>query len=286
MDLFQAMQIFQTVAAEGSMSAAARRMSLSKAMISRTVADLEDRLGARLLNRTTRQLALTDAGADYLAHVQDIMERNEEAECRLSETARRATGTLRINAPVNFGTRTLAPLLPAFLAEHPDVAVELDLTDRFVDLVEEGVDLVIRIGEALPETAIARRIGEITHHFIAAPSLVEARGAPRSIADIADWPRVVYPQRGLPKPLETRGARVVARSNGGEALALLVEAGLGFGYLPDFIVDEGIAAGRLVRLLENEAADASPIHALWPHRRHMTFRTRAFVDFLVANRNG
>lgn len=282
MDLFQAMRVFSAAAAEGSMTAGGKRLGLSKALVSRTIADLESHLNVRLLNRTTRRIGLTEAGAAYLEHCREILERNEEAECRLAEVSQQVTGTLRVNAPINYGSRTLAPLIPAFLARHPDVRIEMELTDRFVDLVEEGVDLLIRIGIALPETAIARKIGKTSLHLIAAPSLIAERGTPKTLADLAGWPRIVYPPKPGPETLPSRqtGPEIV-RSNNGEVLVAMVEAGLGYGYLPEFLVTDALTAGRVATILDTEMTETLPIHALWPHRKHLSFKTRAFVDYLV-----
>lgn len=283
MDLFQAMQVFSAVASEGSMTAGGKRLGLSKALVSRTVADLEDRLKVRLLNRTTRRISLTEAGAAYLDHCREMLERNDEAECRLAEVSQHATGTLRVNAPIDYGTRSLVPLVPDFLARHADLQIDLELTDRFVDLIEEGVDLVIRVGTALPETAIARRIGETSMHLIAAPSLIEKRGVPRGISDLADWPRIVYPPKPAPDGLDERTSRgrIVMRSNNGGVLVTMTEAGLGYGFLPEFLIRDSVKAGRLAMLFDGRAMETVPIHALWPHRKHLSFKTRAFVDYLV-----
>ena len=281
MDLFQAMQIFSAVASDGSMTASGKRLGLSKAMVSRSVAELENHLNVRLLNRTTRRISLTEAGAAYLDHCREMLERNEEAECLLAEVSQKVTGTLRVNAPINYGTRTIAPLVSDFLALHEDLGVELELTDRFVDLVEEGVDLLIRIGTTLPETAIARKIGEARLDLVASSDLIEQRGEPDTLDALADWPRVVYPPKPGPEALDMKG-REVMRSNNGEVLVAMAEAGLGYAYLPDFLCGEAVQAERLVRLFEGETFETLPIHAVWPHRKHLSFKTRTFLDFLVS----
>lgn len=280
MDLFQAMQIFSSVASDGSMTASGKRLGLSKAMVSRSVAELENHLNVRLFNRTTRRISLTEAGAAYLDHCREMLERNEAAECQLAEVSQRVSGTLRVNAPINYGTHSIVPLIADFLSEHEELCVELELTDRFVDLVEEGVDLLIRIGTALPETAIARKIGEARINLVASPALIARQGNPGTLDALADWPRLTYPARARPGSLDARG-REVMRSNNGEVLVAMAEAGLGYTYSPDFLCDEAVKAGRLVKLFETEACETLPIHAVWPHRKHLSFKTRTFLDYLV-----
>lgn len=264
------------------MTAGGKKLGMSKALVSRTISGLEDRLKVRLLNRSTRRISLTEAGSVYLDHCHAVLERNDAAEARLAEVSQTVSGMLRINAPIDYGNRTLAPLLPRFLDRHPDLQIEIELTDSFVDLIEEGVDLLIRIGTTLPESAIARKFGETTLHLVASEQLIERRGQPASLSELLDWPRIVYPPRPGPSGLERVRHDAVLRSNNGEVLLAMAEAGLGYCYLPEFLIREAVEKGTLRTLLDDSTTpETLPIHALWPHRKHMSLKTRAFVDYLV-----
>lgn len=285
MDLFNAMAVFVAVAETQGITSAADRLGCSKAIVSRTLAQLEDRLGTRLVNRTTRRVSLTEAGIDYLDHARAMMEQNDELESRFAESAVEPKGRLRVSAPVSFGISHVGPLLPDFLAEFPNVKLEIDMTDRLVDLVDLGFDLAIRIGPTGSESLVARRVAETRHVLAGAPGLIESMGGPpRTLQDVSRWPMLNYSLKTPPAWLQVRGQHEHERirSNNGDVLAVLAEAGVGLVYLPRFLITEALADGRLQILLPDEAYETSPIHAVFPHRRRLALKTRVFIDFLAA----
>lgn len=281
---------FTAVADAGSFSAAARALGLSKSAVSKQVARLEDRLRVRLVNRTTRRLALTEEGRAFAERCRRILAEIEEAELAVRRLQSTPRGTLRVNAPMSFGVAHFAPLLPAFLERYPEVAVELVLNDRVVDLVEEGFDLAVRIVRLADSSLIARRLAPFRRVVCAAPEYWRRRGRPRRPADLAgheclrysylstvdEWP-FIGPQGA--ERVRVRGRLSV---NNGDALRIAAVAGLGVCLAPTFIVGEEIAAGRLeVVLADYEERDLA-IYAVYPSPRHLSAKVRAFVDFLAA----
>jgi DNA-binding transcriptional LysR family regulator len=250
LDRLQGMAVFVRVAEQGSFSTAARQLGLSKSAVSKHVTALEERLGVRLINRTTRRLALTDVGAAYRDYCARIVQEVEEAELTAARHGVEPRGRLKVNAPMTFGFLHLGPLLPEFLARHPAVEVELTLNDRIVDLLEEGYDVAVRIGRLVDSSLVARRLA--TAGFLCA-------------ASAAYLARV--------------GGNL--RANNGDALRAAAVEGPGVVHLPDFIVGRDIQSGRLQRLLGDWEAPEIPIHAVFPPQRHPSAKLRAFVDFLV-----
>jgi DNA-binding transcriptional LysR family regulator len=273
------------VAETQGITSAADRLGCSKAIVSRTLAQLEERLGARLVNRTTRRVSLTEAGEDYLDHARALLEQNEELESRFAESAVEPQGRLRVSAPVSFGISHIGPLLPAFFAEYPKVKLELDMSDRLVDLVDQGLDLAIRIGPTGSDSLVVRRIGETRHVLAGAPGLIEIMGGPpKNVQELAGWPMLNYSLKTPPAWLQTRGQpeNERMRSNNGDVLAAMAAAGIGLAYLPRFLITEAVAAGRLQILLPTSAYETSPIHAVFPHRRKLALKTRVFIEFLAS----
>ncbi|MEX0627506.1 MAG: LysR family transcriptional regulator [Cucumibacter sp.] len=285
MDLFNAMTVFVAVAETGGITGAAKRLGCSKAIVSRTLAQLEERLGARLLNRTTRRVSPTEAGEDYLKHCRDTLEQNAEVEGRFAQSAIEPQGRLKVTAPVSFGISHVGPLLPGFFADYPKVRIELDMTDRVVDLVEQGFDLAIRIGPTGPDSLVVRRIGETRHVLVGSPALIELMGGPpKSTQDLAGWPMLTYALKATPPAWFAHRAvpeNERLRSNNGDVLTGMAEAGMGLTYLPRFLVEAGIATGKLKILLPASAYETTPIHAVYPHRRKLAHKTRVFIDFLA-----
>lgn len=289
MDRLDDMVAFVRVVEARSFTAAAERMGLSKSVVSRRITDLENRLGARLLNRTTRSLSLTPAGQTFYERARAIVEDVEEAEQAVAELGREPRGLLRVNGPLSFGIRHLSPAVAAFLAAHPRVEIELDLTDRFVDMVEEGWDVAIRIGRLRDSSLIARRLAPARRVTLAAPSYLERHGAPERPEDLARHECLVYTGTSSPNLWSyaadgaVRTVRVQGRlrSGSGEMLLDAASAGLGVALLPSFMASEAVRAGRLVPVLAGHELLDLAVSAVWPHHRHLSPKVRAFVDFLA-----
>ena len=289
MDRLQSMAVFVRVAELGSFSTAAQQLGLSKSAVSKHVTALEERLGVRLINRTTRRLALTEVGAAYRDYCARIVQEIEEAELTAMRHGVEPRGRLKINAPMTFGFLHLGPILPEFLARYPGIEIELSLNDRFVDLLEEGFDVAVRIGQLADSSLIARRFATAYFVCAASPAYVAAAGTPGTPDELARHNCLSYSYRRQPEDWHFLRAseRVTVRvrgnlqANNGDALRTAACRGLGIVYLPDFILGEDLAAGRLVRLLADWRAPEIPIHAVFPPQRHPSAKLRAFVDFLV-----
>lgn len=290
MDRFTAMQVFVRVIDDGSFAKAAARLGISTSACSRHVADLESHLGVRLLNRTTRRLSLTEAGEAFSERCMQVLADLEEAERAAAMSAERPRGTLKVTCGISFGQRHLARIMGAFVARHPEVRFDVQLSDRFVDLVEEGFDLAIRIGESPTQNLIARRLGETRLVPCAAPGYLRQHGVPQTPADLPRHACLTYeylPQRGTWRFRDAAGAEHAARvagpvhANNADLLAAASVAGIGIAMEPDFVVAADLAAGRLVRVLVDYAPAPRNVYAVYPSRRHLSAKVRAFVDFLV-----
>jgi DNA-binding transcriptional LysR family regulator len=292
LDRVTGMQVFARVAQLGTLSAAARALGMSQTMATKHLAAIEARIGVKLVHRTTRRLTLTEAGRRYLEAVERIIADVEEAETAAAADRVDPRGTLRLNVPLSLGVREIAPLLPEFAASYPAVTIELGLSDRFVDLVEEGWDVAIRIGELTGSTMIARKLAPCGTVLCAAPSYLTARGVPRSIDDLAahnclgyTLSRAFGPDRW---PFGTDGKVIVPikgnlRASNGDALMAAALAGQGLIYQPIFIVNEELRAGRLVSVaLDHPTVQLPGIFVVYPADRQPPAKVRAFIDFLVA----
>jgi DNA-binding transcriptional LysR family regulator len=291
MDRFAALVVFAKVVEQGSFARAAERLGMSTSTASRHVAELEAHVGVRLLNRTTRRLSLTEAGQAFLERTVQLLADLEEAEAAVGAAALVPRGTLRLTAPVTFGERYLAPAIAAFGARHADVRFDVELSDRAIDLVDEGFDLAVRIGPAGSQALIARRLGTTQLVCCASPGYLAARGTPATPADLAGHTCLSYAYvatRDTWRFRDRDGGEHVARpggrvhANNGRFLAALAAEGAGIVLEPDFIVGDDVRAGRLVTVLPDFTPPSSPVHALYPSRRHLSAKVRAFVDFLVA----
>lgn len=293
MDRFLAVNTFAKVVELGSFAKAAGRLGLSTSAVSRQVSELESHLNVRLLNRTTRRLSLTEAGQTFYEHSVQLLSDLEDAEASVRVAAAEPKGTLRLTCGVSFGTRYLAPALAEFSELHPHLLLDLDLSDRVVDLVEEGFDLAIRIGQIGSQGMVSKRLGWTQIVCCAAPSyLARQDQAIREPADLLQHECLSYTNVGLPNTwhFESRdGSATPAavritprhRANNGQVLASLAVQGLGVVYEPDFIVAQEIRAGQLVPLLPGHRPPRSPIAAVYPSRRHLSAKVRSFVDFLA-----
>ena len=284
------MRIFAQVVDSGSFAKAADKLGLSTSAASRQVAELESHLNARLLNRTTRRVSLTESGRAFHARAVQLLADLEEAEQEAGRATVVARGTIRLTAPVTLGVRHLAPLVAEFIARHPGVAFDVSLSDRIVDLVEEGFDLAIRIGASGPDTLAARKLGETRLIACAAPDYLAARGTPRVPEDLARHNCFTY-EYVTPSEhwrfREASGRERVVRvrgnlhTNNGELHAEAAAGGIGIAFEPDMIVMPYVRGGRLVELLAEFAPPPLPIYAVYPSRKHLSAKVRLFVDFLV-----
>jgi DNA-binding transcriptional LysR family regulator len=285
------MAVFAKVVEAASFSAAARYFGMSPAMVSKHVQALEERLGARLLNRTTRRVSVTEVGQEYYERSRHILAEMEEAESAAGDEQTAPRGRLRVTTPVSFGTHELAPAIADYLAAYPDVSVDLSLDDPYVDLVERRFDLAIRLGDLPDSSLVARKLYALTTIVCASTVYLEKRGTPQTPADLAGHDCLIY-SYAVPPNIWTfvdRGGkeervRVSGRfqANSGDALLALALKGEGILLAPDYIVENDVKAGRLVRLLPGYATHQIPVYAVYPHGRYLSAKTRTFIDFLAA----
>ncbi len=290
MDRFRAVRAFTKVVEFGSFARAADRLGTSTSGVSRLVSDLEAHLDARLINRTTRRLSLTEAGQSFYERSVQWLNDLEEAESSVRATTISPRGTLRLTCGVSFGERFLAPAISEFLARHRELVFDLDLSDRAADLVEEGFDLGVRIGSIGHQGLVTRRIGWTQPVCCASPAYLARRGTPLMPADLRTHECLTYTLVPMPNAWRFESAtgelhelRVTARhrANNGRMLAALAAAGTGVIIEPDFIVAPEVRSGALVRLLPEYSLPRSPISAVYPSRRHLSAKVRGFVDFLA-----
>lgn len=285
MDQFKQLSAFVGVASRGSMSAAARAEGVTPAIIGRRLDALEERLGVKLMLRTTRRISLTFEGAAFLEDCQRILRELADAEGAVSLGGIRPGGHLKISAPAGFGRRHVAPLLTRFIEENPEVTVLLELSDRLVDLVEENVDCAIRIGDLADSSLISIRLGEMQRVVVASPEYIAKFGVPSAPTALAEHNCLsLRQQRGWTLRVEGE-VRVVKVSgslecNDGAVLHDWALAGKGLAWRSLWEVGADIAAGRLVTVLDEFAAPPVGIHAVVPQRRHLPLRVRLFIDLL------
>jgi len=289
MDRFEDMRCFVHVVENGSVTRAADALSIAPSAVSRRIKELEGRLGVQLLARTTRRMSLTEAGQTFYVRSLRILEDVEDAEGEVADASHALRGILRIAAPLDLGTSRLAPIITEFAATHPDVQVDLDLSDRMTDLVGEGFDVGIRVGTLRDSTLVARKLTDVRMVVCAAPGLVQERGLPEHPEDLADWPALAYvgSERAdiwrFSRPDGTEGSVQVSvrlRANNGTVLARAAENGLGATLQPVFIVGRLLDEGRLVPLLESVRWPELSLYAVYPQTRHLSLKTRAFIDFM------
>ena len=290
MDTIDGMRTFVAVVNAGSFTAAAERLNLSQALVSKYVGQLESRLGVRLLNRTTRRLSLTEVGRAYFERCVQLLESFDELEAVVQARHTAPRGQLRITAPVTLGELYLAPVIVEFLRAQPGISVDLRLSDRFVDLVDEGLDLAIRMGELKDSRLVARRLGSSRLVLCAAPDYLARAGTPAHPRELTGHACILDSNiRSFPSwPFQENGERFNVRVNGRlvvnspRAARETTLAGEGIALCPDFVVGADLRDGTLVALLETFAVADRGIYALYPHSRYLAAKVRAFVDFLVA----
>lgn len=282
------MRIFAEVANAGSFSSAARRMGLTRSAVSKSVANLEKSLGARLLNRSTRHLSMTEIGAAYAEHCKRIQQESELASQLVDSLHATPRGTLRVAASVAFGTLHLAPALSDFLNRYPDIDMDMTIIDRPVDLAEEGYDVVVRVCETPPENMVARQIAPAGSRLCATPGYFERFGTPERPEDLARhncldyihsgdqgmW-RFTGPAGEIAVPVSGR-----LRINDDDALSQAVLGGLGLALLPTFLIGRDLQAGRLKAVLSEYIPISRHIYAIYLPTRHLPLKVRAFVEFL------
>lgn len=283
MDRFDAMHVLLAVVDEGSISAGARRLRAPLATVSRKVADLESHLRTNLLVRTSRRIELTDAGRDYVAAARRIMEQLDEAEQVAAGEYREPRGELLFTLPVSFGHREVLPTLLDFLREHPQVDLQLQFTDRKVNLMEDHIHVALRIGEIDDQTLIATRVGAVSLVTCASPAYLAARGVPRSPEDLADHDGISLVGWRFQKD----GASVYGKPR--ERVAVNTEdsavdvalAGLGIARILRHQLQPYLDSGRLVEILADHALPPVPVHLIYPQRGMMHLKLRAFLNFVA-----
>ena len=281
------LEIFARVARTGNMSAAAREMSLSPAVVSKRVSLLEDRLGARLFQRTTRQLTLTETGEGYFKRVVDILSLVEEAEDFVSRRNTKPRGILKVSAPTSFARRHVTPHLAAFLARYPDIELDLHLTDAFVDIIRDGFDLAIRIGELQDSSLVARKLA-IDHRVLcASPVYLAKAGMPKSVDDLENHNCIgagLQEAWRLEGPNGVKLARIHSnvRTNSADFVRDALIAGLGIGLRATWDVGQELKSGELVRILPDfRGSSTLAIHAVYPSRDFMPAKVNVFIEHLA-----
>jgi DNA-binding transcriptional LysR family regulator len=291
MDTLDGIKTVVAVVETGSFTAASERLGMSKALVSKYVGEVEDSLGVRLLNRSTRRLALTEAGRRYYDQALPLLEEFTEMVDSVTGEQSSPRGLLRISVPVTFGEMSLAPLIPKFLQQYPDIGVDLQLSDKKIDMLEEGIDVVIRIGGVDDSSLIAKQIQTLPLALCASPDYIRLKGLPDSPKELVQhdciidsnfrigkhWPII------CPKNVTTSvevSSRVMANSP--RAVKEIALAGGGIGMIPRFIVQDALDDGRLEEILPTYRTLEFGLFAIYPHRRYLSRKVRCFIDFLVA----
>lgn len=289
-DTLTSMKVFVTVVEAGSFTSAADRSQLSRAMVSKYVASLEARLGTRLLQRTTRQLKLTESGAAYYEKCLPIIAAVQEAEEGTTELNTTARGTLRLTMPVSFGVLHMGPMISAYLKKYPEMKIDAQLTDRRVDLIEEGLDLAVRIGALAESGLIARKLAADSLVICAAPEYLKRHGVPQHPQDLIRHNCLLYAYsapvdewrlNGPHGPVSVKVAGSL-RANNGDMVKLAALGGVGLVRQPSFLVGDELRSGRLVEVLPDYRDRDLGIFAVYPSRTHLSAKVRTFVDFAAA----
>lgn len=287
MDVFAAMKLYVAVIDGGSFAAAAARLDVSRAMVSKQVQKLEEHLGTRLMNRTTRRLSMTETGRAFYERSVQIVADVEEAEQIAGQMTTMPQGVLRVTIPLSYGQHRLASTIGAYTQAYPMVQLDISLSDRKVDLIEEGFDVAIRIG-ALPHSdLIAKKLGAEYSIVCAAPSYLARCGTPATPSDLSRHACLAYSLTGsgLDWRFTSPDGEVIIpvagpiRADNGDIIRLAAVTGAGIAFQPGFIVEEDIAAGRLVRVLPDWQSAELGVYAVYPSRKHLSAKVRTFVDF-------
>jgi len=291
LDRITSIQVFLAVALKGSFTQAAAELDMSRAMVSKHVQALEEHLGVRLFNRNTRSIHLTEAGNAYRSRIDPVLSALAQIETNIGDMSDSAGGTLAVAAPTSFGLFHLAPIIARYMAANPEVAVQLMLTDRSVNLIDEGFDVAIQIRELTDSSLVARRLSEVKMIACAAPDYLAEHGEPQRPQELEThnclvFSEIVHRDHGTwmfgpqadPLSVDVRGNLV---SNQGDALRIAAVAGRGIVRLPSYIVRDDIASGRLTAILTDFDPQIRPIYAVYPHREFLASKVRRFVDYLI-----
>lgn len=283
------MQVFATVVDLGSFTGAADKLDLSRGAVSKHVADLEQQLGGRLLNRTTRRISLTEAGQVYFARCKQILEDVSTAEMEVGGFSSEPRGELRINAPMSFGQHQLPPLIAEFHKRYPQVNLQLTLSDQLVDVIDEGYDLVLRISQPKDSSLVARRIATSRSVIAASPDYLAEHGTPQHPDDLREHRCLQYQymmsgQKWVLSDGENEWAVPTSgplMANNGEMLCGAAIAGMGITWLPTFICCDALRSGELVQILDDYSTEPTGIYLVFPSTRLMSAKVRTFIDFAV-----
>jgi DNA-binding transcriptional LysR family regulator len=295
MDRLTSMAVFAAAVEEGSLSGAARRFGLSASMAGKHVSAIEADLNIRLLQRSTRQLSLTEAGRAYYARCKRILEEVDDANREATDAQKIVRGLLRIAVPVTFGAMHLGKVLARYLDQNPAVTVEVMLSDRYVDLLGEGIDVAIRIGRLLDSDLVARRLAPCRTVFCASPGFLKRYGTPRDAEDLRRAPRLAFSEAVSAGDWTLRDPEgrshlidgpVRVAANNTQMLLAAALAGAGVAYGPTFVFGERIAAGELVALLPDHPTSELTIHAVYPTTRNIALKARSFIDHLITSFGG
>lgn len=290
MDRLDAMNLFVRVAELGSFAAVAQQLGLARSVVTRQIAALETHLGVKLMARSTRRLALTSAGTAYLEKCRVILNLVESAETDVAEERLTPRGNIRVSLPLVFGLKRLAPLLLDFSQRYPEVGLDMDYSDRRVNLIEEGIDLSVRITRRLDGGDVARRIGSSHMHLVASPDYLARHGQPQHPSELAHHECLGYTagatatawQFMVAGQLTSFSVRSRINANNGEVLTEAAAQGLGITLQPDFIIDSFLATGRIAVILADYPVPELGIYAMLPSNRHVPHRVRVLMDFLAA----
>lgn len=290
MDLFSSMRMYVAVVDGGSFASAADKLAISRAMVSKQIQRLEEHLGTRLLNRTTRRLSLTETGREFYERSLQIMTDVEEAEQVAGQMTRTPQGVLRVTIPLSYGQHRLATIIGDYTQAYPRVQLDISLSDRKVDLIEDGFDLAIRIGAMPHSDLIARKIGGVRSIVCASPAYVARHGAPQTPSELGRHACLGYTLTGSGADwrFEAQDGPLVVpicgpiRADNGDIIRLAALSGAGILFQPHFIVGDDLAAGRLVQLLPGWQSAELGVYAVYPSRKHLSAKVRTFVDFLAA----
>jgi DNA-binding transcriptional LysR family regulator len=288
MDRLEAMRLFVRVADLGSFAAVAQQEGVARSVITRQVAALEARLGCKLMARSTRRLTLTSAGAAFIEKCRVILNLVDAAETDIAAEHQSPRGNIRVSVPLSFGLKRLAPLLLEFARRYPDVALDMEYSDRRGNLIEEGIDLSIRVTSRLAAGDVARKLGVSHMKVVAAPQYLAQHGRPKLPADVAHHEFLGYTYAGAGgiefqvgdqrQKVDLRGR---LNANNGEVLAEAAAQGMGITCQPDFVIDEFIAAGRVEQILGDYPMPELGIYAMLPSNRQVPYRVRVLMDFLA-----
>ena len=290
MDRLTEMEAFATVVDQGGFTDAAKKMGISKSAVSKHVSSLEARLGARLLNRTTRRVSPTEIGLAYYDRARRVLNDAGEADALVSSMQSEPSGLLRISVATDFGVGHLSPILAEFLRAYPEIQINMVLNNRYVELISEGFDMAVRIGELEDSTLRARKLTQTTKRMIASPDYITEYGMPHKIDDLSDHKLLHYSNQaagnvwkvtapsGEKRQVRTAGWLTV---NDGQSLLNAAVSGLGIAYLPSFLYEQALADGEVVEVMPDRPGETLGVYAVYPPGRFTQPKVRAFIDYLV-----